>query len=186
MKSAKGSLIAQVIISYALQIPVFMLFTSIIAGIGSDAFYEGCLIAGIVTLILGILGSIINVIICIVRAAFDHASPYKVTFICKLVMIPWFIINFFLCLLIILGSLNPFLMIAIPVLLVIMVSNTYMVMLAISVPNVIYFLRNFIKNKEELTAWKVAAIIFHFIFCLDIAGSAILLATSKKIEEERA
>lgn len=104
----------------------------------------------------------------------------KITMIIKLVSIPWFIANYVLWFFAIVGMLNPILFLAIPIVLILTVSITYLFMISVSLNNLLPIFV-MIKNKEvKKTPLLILGIIFHFIFCLDILGSIFIYKALKK------
>ena len=95
----------------------------------------------------------------------------KITMIVKLVSIPWFIANYVLWFFMIVGMLNPILFLAIPIVLLLTISITYLFMISMSLNNIIPIFIMIKNNEVKKTPLLVVGIIFHFIFCLDILGS---------------
>ncbi|MGN0805802.1 MAG: hypothetical protein ACI4MC_02080, partial [Candidatus Coproplasma sp.] len=122
----------------------------------------------------------VAVAFAILNLTTDGESPAWVTFIIKLVLIPWYALNFLVCFLLVAGFLNPFLMLAIPLLIGIEVSITYLYMLCSSLQIVSYTIRQIITKRIPLTPMLLVGIIFSFIFVLDIVGSYLLHAELKK------
>ncbi len=101
-------------------------------------------------------------------------NPTKVTMIIKLILIPWYVMNFCLCVLIVVGFLNPWLMLFAPVVDCFLICITYILMLSTSIFDIAYFF-NRIKKKEIFAdALYIFTIIFLFSFCLDVIESIIL------------
>lgn len=106
-------------------------------------------------------------------------NPSKIVMICKLALIPWYILNFAMCFCLIGGMLNPFLFLAIPIVIAIMVSSTYLYMIFMSAPDICYFLHQIIKEKKKPDALTIISIVMLFIFCLDPVGGVIYYIKTK-------
>ena len=98
----------------------------------------------------------------------------------KIAMIPFFVINIVLWILLIAGMLNPFLMLGIPLAAVIGVCLTYVYMLMTGLPDIIYCIGFCIKKKRP-TGLMVAGVILNFFFILDVIGSIMIHRSLKKI-----
>ena len=109
-------------------------------------------------------------------------SPSKTTMIVKLALIPWYILNFAMCICVLGGMLNPFFLWGIPLTMFIMVSTTYLNMIASSLPDIAWFIRLLIKKKIKISAMLIVSIIFMFIFCLDIAGGIMNYIATKEVK----
>ena len=109
-------------------------------------------------------------------------NPSKTVMISKLVLIPWFIVNFYFCMLMFVGTLNPFLLILAPIVAVIEISITYLLMITISFTE-LCFVINRLKTKElVMSKYLVFLNILLFIFCLDCLGSILLHIKTRNIE----
>ena len=104
----------------------------------------------------------------------NRKSPVKLIMILKIVLIPYYISNFVLWGLLIIGTLNPFLFMAMPLLLVISIFVTYMNMIATSMPNAAYSISLLRERKTAPSFLLIASNILQYIFCLDILGSILL------------
>ena len=83
------------------------------------------------------------------------------------------------------GFLNPWLMIFAPVVLCILIFNTYLFMISTSIFDIVYAIRKVVKKELKIKTSLVFTIIFLFSFCLDVVGSIMLYHKSKKIDLER-
>ena len=128
------------------------------------------LIIGIIALLIGGL----NFVFSIINIFKGGTSPINTTIVIKMVLIPWYLGNFFVWFLLVGAFSNPFLFIGIPLIICIGVFITYMYMIFISAPNISYVF-SLIKNKEIHTnKLLIVSLVFHFIFCLDVIGSFML------------
>ena len=180
MTKSKIILIIQAVVMYLIQIPFYICL--ILAKIPNINFE----ICGVLILI-GFLFNLILIPVCIVAAAFaiinltaDSQNPTWVTFIIKLVLIPWYGLNFLVCILLVAGFLNPWLMLGIPILIAIEVLITYIYMLCSSLQAVSYAIRQIMCKRLPLTPTLIVGIVFSFIFVLDIVGSYLLHIELKK------
>ena len=123
---------------------------------------------------------IFNVVVSIRSAIKGDEEIPKSTMIMKLSLIPWYALNFFIGFVICSFFLNPFVMIAIPVIIAILSTSTYILMLSTSVGDIAYSIRSCIKREWRVTPALVFALIFSFIFCLDVVGAIMLYSKSQK------
>lgn len=96
---------------------------------------------------------------------FNHsASPLKMTMIIKLVLIPFYLINFFYWFLLLSGFANPWLYIAIPLVITLAVVVTFAYMLATSLFAISYLLKLEKEKKIQLKEAFLSALFFSFSF----------------------
>ena len=189
MKANRILLIIQTIGMYAMHTPLYILFILLQCHV-DDAILSKlsnpCLIIFLVL-------SVLLLPVCVLLAVFsiisifkgeEKESPSKITMIIKLALIPWYILNFVLCAVLLSGFLNPFLMLAIPLAMAIMSVVTYIYMIATSLPDIAYFINRLIKRKIRISGGIIVSIVFLFIFCLDIVGGVIYHLEMKKIKKE--
>ena len=98
----------------------------------------------------------------------------------KIVAIPWFIGNFVLYALLIAGMLNPFLMMAIPVVIFLGVVITYLDMLSSTMINVGYLISAWRNKILKPNALSIIGVILEFIFCVDFLGAIFVFIDNKK------
>ena len=178
MKNAKITLIIQAALMYVAHIFFFIWFfietektdSLLLLGIGAAAVVAA-VICGTVGLILAAAGTLTGM-----------SSPTKTTFIVKLALIPWYIFNMVYIFYIVAGSLNPFLLLAIPVEIAIAVFITYVLMLLTGIHNVFYVSKAIIKKRVGSSALTVLCIVSQFVFVLDVIGAVILHTIMKKAD----
>ena len=124
---------------------------------------------------------ILNVVTSLISAFKNDVDPTKDTMVIKLSLIPWYALNFVIGFVLVGIFLNPFMMIAIPVILALLISSTYMLMVCTSIGDVAYLARKIIKKEWKVSPSMIISAIFLFVFCLDVVGAIILYAKSKKI-----
>lgn len=108
---------------------------------------------------------------------------YKIVMIAKLTMIPWFICNFFQCGLLVAGFLNPFLMLALIIVLPLLILMTYMAILPASVASTalgVAHIRRKQGGLKGMMIWQV----FEYVFVLDVIASVVLYVKCYKKENE--
>lgn len=134
-----------------------------------------------VLILVGLCANFIMIPVGLVAVAFailnltaDGESPALATFIIKLVLIPWFAVNFLVCFLLVAGFLNPWLMLAVPLLIAIEVFITYLYTVCSSLQLAAYTVRQIIKKRISVTPMLIVGLVFSFIFVLDIVGSYLL------------
>ena len=125
---------------------------------------------------------LVSFVLAIIGAAKQEEPKTKMTVIIKAFFIPFFLINITLYVLSFLGMLNPFLMWAIPLVILIGVCLTYAYMFMSSWPDIIYL----IKNKRRPKPGMVLGIVFEFFFVLDIVGAILINKAYKESLEEQA
>ena len=127
-----------------------------------------------ILLVVALVLDLVSFILAIIGSAKQEEPKTKMTVIIKALFIPFFLINITLYVLSFLGMLNPFLMWAIPLVMVIGVCLTYAYMFMSSWPDIIYMIIYLIKNKRRPKLGMVLGIIFEFFFVLDIVGAILI------------
>ena len=136
------------------------------------------LIAAIVCFLL----SLINIIYAIFKRKED--GIYRDSLIFKLILIPFFIFNFILTILIISTSVfsifTAFFFASLPLILVgaLTVLYAYLLLLSTSIYSVKVKLRNIYKSKNPIK--DIILVVFHFIFILDVIAAIIFYKDYKK------
>ncbi|MCR4729771.1 MAG: hypothetical protein K5881_02455 [Saccharofermentans sp.] len=137
-----------------------------------------------ILLAVALVLDLVSFVIAIIGSAKQEDPKTKMTVIIKALFIPFFLINITLYLLSFLGMLNPFLMWAIPLVMVIGVCLTYAYMFMSSWPDIIYMIIYTIKNKRRPKPGMVLGIIFEFFFVRDIVGAVLINNAYKESLEE--
>ena len=127
-----------------------------------------------ILLAVALVLDLVSFVLAIIGSAKQEEPKTKMTVIIKALFIPFFLINLTLYVLSFLGMLNPFLMWAIPLVMVIGVCLTYAYMFMSSWPDIIYMIIYLIKNKRRPKTGMVLGIIFEFFFVLDIVGAILI------------
>ena len=127
-----------------------------------------------ILLAVALVLDLVSFVLAIIGSAKQEDPKTKMTVIIKALFIPFFLINLTLYVLSFLGMLNPFLMWAIPLVMVIGVCLTYAYMFMSSWPDIIYMIIYTIKNKRRPKPGMVLGIIFEFFFVLDIVGAILI------------
>ena len=181
MNKSSKILIIQLVCMYLMHIPFYLIL--ILAKIPNVSFetIEVLIIIGFVAMLVMIPVCLVSLIFACLNFVHNESSPLKTTLIVKIGLMPWYILNLLVCLLLVAGFLNPWLLIAVPLLICIEVGITYTFMLSTSVHSVIYTIRYLVSRKIEPNYKIVIALVFHFIFCLDIIGVLMLCKEIKKI-----
>lgn len=131
-------------------------------------------VISIVLDITGMLMAIAGSIYAFIMIPTDLGSPYKMVMIIKLYQIPCYIGNYLYWVMVGAGFLNPWLFLAYFFIIGIGVVITYIYMISTSIPNLIYFFKSKILRLEKTTPAEWVAVVFHFIFCLDVIGAIML------------
>ena len=189
MKAIKTTLIVQAAVMYAMHLPLylamFLVFSPMTDGDGSVGnVIMFCLILTLVLECVATPICVVNTVFSIVSIFKGEYNPSKVTMIIKLSLIPWFVFNFIFCMYVFAGMLNPWLFIAVPLMLFLSISFTYMFMVTTSLPNVGYFIHCLSRKKMKIKPLLVFSIIMMFIFCLDAIGSIIFFIKTNKKESK--
>lgn len=137
-----------------------------------------------ILLAVALVLDLVSFVLAIIGSAKQEEPKTKMTVIIKALFIPFFLINITLYVLSFLGMLNPFLMWAIPLVMVIGVCLTYAYMFMSSWPDIIYMIIYTIKRKRRPKLGMVLGIIFEFFFVLDIVGAILIHRAYKKSLEE--
>ena len=137
-----------------------------------------------ILLVVALVLDLVSFVLAIIGSAKQEEPKTKMTVIIKALFIPFFLINITLYVLSFLGMLNPFLMWAIPLVMVIGVCLTYAYMFMSSWPDIIYMIIYTIKNKRRPKLGMVLGIIFEFFFVFDIVGAILIHRAYKKSLEE--
>ena len=181
MNKSNIILIIQAVCMYLIHIPFYLIL--ILAKIPSISFETVKVLFTIGFSFMSIMAPVC--IISFIFAGFNMIrsgnSPLKTAIIVKIVLIPWYIFNLLVCILLLAGFLNPWLMMAIPLLICIEVVITYIFMLSTSAHSVFYTIKYLSCKKIKPNKIMTVALIFHFIFCLDIVGAVMLnMETAKQ------
>lgn len=132
-----------------------------------------------------LLISMINIVIAlfsIKRLAIDMSSFVSNI---KLSLIPWYITNFILTVLVFVGMMNPFLLFASPIFLILSVFITYLFMLSTSLPLVITTVKSMKREASISTILYILAIISLFFFVFDVVGSLCLYLYKVDSEKQK-
>lgn len=181
MKKNRVMLIIQLVFMYLSQIP-FLLADIIIMNFSIDNVVGILLIVGLVLDIIVIHIAIYNLIIGFISIFKKRSNVTKDIMIYKLILIPWFLINFYICLIFIAGTLNPWLFIFAPLLAFIFMCTTYLYMFSFSMYDIGFLLNRMIKKEIIKNKLDIISIILLHFFCLDVAFSIVSYVKHKNIE----
>ena len=167
-----------VITMYALQFGVVFPMRFLLRG-ESGTQIDPFFVVG--TSLLAIVFGLIGLILAIVAGVRNEAPATRYSMVLKFVMIPFFIINFLLWAFIFLGTLNPFLIVASPFVILIGGFLTYLVVLMTSLPDVIFTLIVLNKSYKGCPRKQfIWGIILSFFFVTDVIGAILLHVVFKK------
>ena len=160
---------------YAMQIP----FLVIIIGIAADPDFSDSVIRA-VEIYCGAM-CVAIVLLCVVQLVAavkgDAACcPLAVTMAVKLALIPFFIINFVVWLILWLGTFNLLLIWFAPAVWLISLSSTYIFMLGGGAWNIVYLIRLFMREKK---CRYLLYAVMHFIYIADVVASVLAYIDSK-------
>jgi len=182
MKTSKVILIIQPIVMYLTSIALYLL--SFLGNQMDEGLLKALEIITLVGVVFSILITLTSTVFSLFNIKQNAECPYKTVMFVKLILIPWFIANFYFCLLLIGGFLNPFLLATIPLLICIEVIATYIQMISISLHSIVYYFASLIREKKKAVPLQLVSVIFHFFFCLDVVG-AVMLFLKTKTEQEK-
>ena len=183
---ARTYLIIQVVLMYLAHLPIYVGLIMLKLPISDsiiDKWVPILLLIGFVLTILILPYSLVCLIMSIVSSFKSINNPTKSTMIIKLLLIPWFIINFFFCVLIFAGFLNPWMMLLAPVVAFILICITYIFMISTSVFDIAFVINCTVRKRLKIGAFSVLTIIMLFTFFLDVVASIILYFKTKNINK---
>lgn len=187
MKAYKIMLIIQVVLMYLAHTPFYIITifanTSIDSSIG-DSLFPGLLLTGIILSLLVLPLCLANLIVAIIGLIRGQNNPCKTTMVVKIALIPWFIYNFCLCVALTAGFLNPWLFLAAPILICLLMGITYLLMLSTSLFDISYTIHMLIRRKVKVGGVIITSLIFLIMFCFDVVGSIMLHIKMKSIQSE--
>lgn len=104
---------------------------------------------------------------------------YKFIMVSKLILIPYFVINFVQCFLLIAGFLNPFLFLSLIVIVPMLIGLTYISMLPTTIASTFLTISSVSNKKiefEKIIVWQV----LEYLFVIDVISSVIIYCKFKK------
>ncbi|MCR5348337.1 MAG: hypothetical protein K6E59_01855 [Bacilli bacterium] len=186
MKINRVLLYAQLIAMYVMHTPLYAILVLIRfpRTEALDAWVSGLLIASLVLMALAFPLCLLNAGFSIASIFKGEESPTKTTMVVKVALIPWYALNFVFCFLLVAGFMNPWLMLAIPVLVGVLVSVTYLFMLSTTLPDVAFLIRQGWKRRVRPNGLTIVGLVFLFFFCLDILGAVFVHIGGEKKRED--
>ena len=182
MKNNKVLLIVQVVLMYLAQLPFYigLILTKVPNNSQYDDLIIKLILIGFILTILILPIALVNAIMALISHIKGDYNPTKVTMISKLLLIPWYVMNFCLCVLIVVGFMNPWLMLFAPVVAFFLICMTYILMLSTSIFDIAYFFKRIRKKEIFADCLYIFTMIFLFSFCLDVIGSIIFYIRTNK------
>ena len=176
--------ISKVLIIIQLSLMYLSLIFLFIGGLSLNSEEEVTSILFVTGFIMSVVAGFLAFLICVISffsmLRKSNNDYTKFVMIYKLVAIPWFIGNFIICLMLIAGMLNPFLLIAIPLVIAILVLSTYICMLSSRMINFSYVITAW-RNKTIMpTPFIILGAILGFMFCLDVIGAILIFIENKR------
>ncbi len=187
MKANKVLIIIQTILMYVSILS--LLSTNFVnkSGLEKEAISQinnALCITYLASLAILLLLCVINIILGAVSTLHEVKDSSMTVMICKIIQIPWFIMNFVFCLIMIILMINPFLLIAAPIVLLLSVLSTYLFMFSSSSLDIFYLAKS---RKFYHSSMNLLSFIFLFIFVLDVVGSILIyhsLKSEKKVLQQ--
>lgn len=184
MKAGKVLLIIQTCFMYLLMV-LFIVAISIAFKTENnselESVVEGLYLARFGIGFIPLTLSFVSIIIAFVSIFKEPRNSTKYTVIIKIILIPWYICNYVEWVIYGVGMLNPFLMVLGILLVTFGTIATYIYMLATSAYNIGYVFA--LIRKGKATTMMIVALVFHFIFLLDVVGAIMLHNECKRIGE---
>lgn len=185
MKAGKILLIIQAVFMY---IAIFMFIAAFAIAVAQEtnpeadsSVVQGLLIGKFVVNFIPLNLALVSILIGFISIFKKPKDPTKYSMIIKLVLIPFYILNFIEWVILGIGTLNPFLFILGALLIVFGILFTYICMLATGIYNIGYVFGLIKEGKAN--GLMIAALIFQFVYVLDIVGAIILYIENKKFGE---
>lgn len=162
---------------YSMQISFVVAVTLLMAD--SRAAAEGFAIAAtILGVIAGILG-LVNIAFAVLHIFLPQQPVFGSIMVAKLCLIPFFVIHFIFCLLIVAGFLNPFLAWSLLFVVPMMIGLTYAVLIVTSAYTIGYMIYR-LRTKQTTLQAEIAYIIAHLVFVADTVASVLLYVRERK------
>ena len=183
MKAIKITLIIQAVAMYLMHLPLIILAVMLLMPNNHqliDQFAGPFIITSFILMFAALPICVLNAVFALISIFKGNENPAKVTLIVKGALIPWFLCNFYFCMCIVAGLLNPFLLLAAPITIVIQVCVTYIFMVVTSLPDLAYYIRSLIRRETKFSAAQVVGIVLMFFFCLDFVGAIIFYNSADK------
>lgn len=174
----KRYLVFFIISLYLTQIPLFIDFM-IINNESYNTVLENILFNfSLVFFILAIVLGLVNLIIAFTNT--NNNDVIKITMISKLVLVPYFIINFIICTLLIIGFAFVLTIFSTFILIPLFVFITFMTMLVTSSYNISYLI-NKLKNKEINFITFILHFIFQLVFICDVIDTIYIYKSNENM-----
>ena len=170
MKASKILLITQVVFMYIAMAMFVVIMALALASPETDTYgdaIKGLLIGKFALGFVPFNISLVSTIIALVMIFKEPKSTTKVSMTVKLVLIPWYILNFVEWFLLGIGTLNPLLFMLGIILILWGMVSTYVCMLGTSVYNISYILSLLRRNKCQNKGLMILALVFHFVFVFE-------------------
>ena len=167
------------IAAYLMQLPFVGLITALLVNAEGvpDAAVVAVELVSLVFCILAVLLCFCNVLSAVLGVFKNLPAPYKTTAAVKIALIPFYVLNFFIWAILIIGTLNPFFLGLAIVFLIVSFLSTYVFMLATGVHNIAHLLKRAWKEKDvKEVLWAVA----HFIYFADVVAAILLWRREKR------
>ncbi|MCI8435087.1 MAG: hypothetical protein HFK10_03900 [Clostridia bacterium] len=173
MKALLTSFIAAL---YSMQILFGIAFVLLLAD--NRAAAEFAIAAAILGLVAGMLG-LVNIAFAVLQIFLPQQPVFGSIMVAKLCLIPFFIIHFVFCLLIVAGFLNPFLAWSLLFVVPMMVGIAYAVLFVTSAYTIGYMIYR-LRTKQTTLQAEIAYIIAHLVFVADTVASVMLCMRERK------
>lgn len=176
----KRYLVFFIISLYLMQIPLFINFMIINSEAYNTTLENILSNSSLVFFIISIILGLVNLIMAFTNTNTNNNDIVKITMISKLVLIPYFIINFIICTLLIIGFAFVLTIFSTFILIPLFVFITYMTMIITSSYNISYLI-NMFKNKEIDFISFILHFIFQLVFICDVIDTIYIYKSNENM-----
>lgn len=180
----KALRIIYIVLLYAMQ--AFIISAILVLFNVHDVFIQDLNAVWLSAIIIGVTAIFIGAaysILALIRSVKPAPHPFRDGLVFKLVMIPFFIINFYLCGLLLAGLLNPWLAWSVFGVIPLVIFLTYLVLLVTSSYSLGMMIRTLVvtKTNRKRYGWQIA---LHFIFVADVISAFVIRGWEHQEEVE--
>lgn len=130
--------------------------------------------------VLALIPAIINIVLSFIGCFSAPIAHTTSSLVIKLILLPWQALNFYVWLFVVAVCANPWLFLAVPIVIFLGLSTSYLYILSSSSPNIAFIISSLKSKKLRDTGALLCSLIFHFIFILDAVGAIMLSFILKK------
>lgn len=173
----KKLLAAYVVVTYAMQI--CSVAALIAAFNGRSPLSKAFLIATAVLFAIDCVLGFSNIVVGLLQLGVPKQPVFGAVMVAKLCLIPFFIVNFVLCLLLVAGFLNPFLAWSLVLVVPLMIGLTYAALLVTSSYAICYTVRQ-LRTGQRTLGERLIYIVALLLFAVDNVAAVLLYVRERK------